>query len=109
VEPIGPDWPSLSLRVPEQDVQRLPALLHAARPRAIAMGAAARAAWQEHFAPQVQFHRLAQSIERLMRTAPPGYGWPLRWPLLRARRRLYSFGRETLKQTALRTRKLAGR
>lgn len=66
VAPIGPDWPSFSLRVRESDVDRIPAILRAHAGRAEEMGQAARAAWVEWFAPEVGFHRVVESCLELV-------------------------------------------
>lgn len=102
VPPVGPDWAAFSLRVPEADVGRVPALLERAEYRAAAMGAAARRAWEQWFARDVCFHRIVewclsiraarQCPERLLRlTAIPHLLHPpylriylgSRWRLLR--------------------------
>ena len=49
VAPYGPDWDAFSIRVPEHDVATLDEKLSALRPKAKAMGALARAAYQRWF------------------------------------------------------------
>lgn len=76
VEPAGPAWRECSLRVPEEQVARLPEILRQAEPRAAEMGRKARAAWEQWFAPGVVvprcFDRLAEIVARQSRT-PPDY------------------------------------
>jgi hypothetical protein len=57
VPPQGPDWPSFSLRVGEDRVAAIPALLEARAADATAMGARARAQWLEWFSEAASFHR----------------------------------------------------
>lgn len=66
VLPEGPTWEEFSIRVPEDRVEKIPALLEARRAEAAAMGKAARAAWLEWFAPEAGFHR---TVERCLELA----------------------------------------
>ncbi len=50
--PLGPRWEEFSLRVREQDVDKIPNLIERRQDRAEAMGKAARAAWEAYFSPQ---------------------------------------------------------
>ncbi len=68
--PVGPKWDEVAVRVRERDVERVPALLEARREEAAAMGAAARAAWLEWFAPEAAFHRTVEWCLELASTAP---------------------------------------
>jgi hypothetical protein len=56
--PPGPDWQSFSVRVAEQDIERIPALLEKLEPEAEAMGARARQNWEDWFSEAVLFDRL---------------------------------------------------
>ncbi len=58
VEPAGPDWSSFAVRVPEDAVASIPALLEPMRGRSREMGAAARRAWEDWFSPEVCSGRL---------------------------------------------------
>lgn len=58
VAPDGPAWDACSIRVAERDVATIPQLLEARRGDAEAMGAAAREAWLDWFAPEAAFHRV---------------------------------------------------
>ncbi len=56
--PSGPDWDGFSIRVPESDVEDIPALLEAHRSDALEMGLNARRAWLDWFGPETAFHRI---------------------------------------------------
>jgi Exostosin family len=58
VEPQGPCWEKFSLRVPEADVARIPALLEQREVAAVEMGLLARAQWEQWFSETVCFHRV---------------------------------------------------
>lgn len=60
VPPEGPAWEEFSIRVPEADVDRLPALLQNHADEAVQMGQRAHEAWEEWFAPQSCFHRVIE-------------------------------------------------
>lgn len=79
VPPVGPDWASFSIRVPEGNIDRLPSLLAARADEAVAMGRAARAAWTDWFAPETAFHRVVEWCLDL-RASAPASAWttPLR-------------------------------
>lgn len=82
VAPDGPDWESFSVRVPERDLEKLPALLEAREADARAMGLLARQAWEEWFAPTVLFHRTVEqclAIQRARRL-PEWLASLLAWP-----------------------------
>ena len=66
VLPRGPDWAALALRVPERHVGRVAAILRAERPGAAARGAAARRAWERHFAPDVLFDELVDAAAQAL-------------------------------------------
>ncbi len=56
----GVDWDSFSIRVPEAEVHRIPAILEEHADRAAEMGRCARLEWEKWFAPQVAFHRVVE-------------------------------------------------
>jgi hypothetical protein len=60
VEPRGPCWGKFSLRVPEAESARIPALLEEHEAAAVAMGLLARAQWEEWFSERVSFHRVVE-------------------------------------------------
>jgi Exostosin family len=60
IAPVGPDWASCALFVPEADVERLPHLLERLEGNAAEMGLAARHAWEDWFGPNVVFHRIVE-------------------------------------------------
>lgn len=70
VMPIGPRWDDFALRVPESDVDRIPAVLEERRDQAVAMGSLAREAWLHWFSPQVGFHRTVEWCLELAAAAP---------------------------------------
>lgn len=71
VAPNGPQWSEFSLRVRESEVARLPQMLEENEARFEAMSEAARRAYDEWFAPDILWHRIAQSCEQLMPIAAP--------------------------------------
>lgn len=60
VEPQGPCWEKFSLRVPEADFARIPALLEEREAAAVEMGLLARVQWEEWFSERVCFHRVVE-------------------------------------------------
>ena len=66
VPPAGPTWEDFSLTVPERSVREIPALLGSQEHRFNAMGRAARRAWEDWFAPDVLFHRMAENCKDLI-------------------------------------------
>jgi hypothetical protein len=82
VLPAGPRWEELSIRVEEDRVGEIPALLEGRRQEATAMGSAAREAWLEWFAPEVGFHRTVERCLELAARAPERRGLRRRLPLL---------------------------
>jgi hypothetical protein len=61
VEPPGPRWNAISVRVPESDAGDLDRILEPLRERSREMGAAARKAWETWFAPEQCFRRTVES------------------------------------------------
>ena len=66
VAPEGPDWDSFLLKVREAEVARVPELLRAHEAEAEARGVRARMAWEQFFAPEVQFHRAVEACRELL-------------------------------------------
>jgi hypothetical protein len=58
--PIGPDWDSCSVSVPEAEVASIPQRLESLAPRAAEMGRVARQIYEEWFAPEICFHRIVE-------------------------------------------------
>jgi hypothetical protein len=73
VPPEGPAWDTFSIRVPERDLGRLPALLEARASEAVAMGQRAREAWEQWFGPEAAFHRTTEWLLDLQRTRTSSY------------------------------------
>jgi len=69
--PEGPDWATFSLRVAEAETQSIPALLRRHEAAAVAMGARARSAWEQWFAPPVTFHRITEACREIMTRRVP--------------------------------------
>jgi hypothetical protein len=80
VPPAGPCWNEFSLRVPESDIPNLIPLLEERESEHVALGTAARKAWEQWFAPSVIFGRMVDACveiararrlpERLLRCLP---------------------------------------
>lgn len=66
VAPEGPAWESFSIRWPESDAAGLVATLEERDARWQEMGRAARAAYDQFFAPEVAFHRLIENCSELL-------------------------------------------
>lgn len=67
VEPPGPDWPSLSVKVPEAELSSLQQRLEARAADYQAMGEAAHQAWQTHFRPDRIIPYYADALLELVR------------------------------------------
>ena len=63
--PTGPDWEAFSLRIPEQRVEELPAILEHNQSRAEEMGREARNVWLDWFGPETHFHRTIEWLLEL--------------------------------------------
>jgi hypothetical protein len=70
VPPEGPDWESFSIRVPECDLEQVPAVLETHEPDAARMGQRARDAWEAWFSPDVHFHRIVEWCLDIQSTRP---------------------------------------
>jgi hypothetical protein len=70
--PAGPDWARCSVIVAEANVHRVGAVLEVVEGAFPAMAAAARQAWEQWFAPDVKFHRMAEALADILskRTTP---------------------------------------
>ena len=81
--PAGPDWASCSVVVNEADIAGIPARLEALAPRAVEMGQAARAVYEDWFSPEVSFHRIAEWCRGIDEARSPlarrfANAWPVR-------------------------------
>lgn len=56
VEPEGPRWSEISIRIPESEAASIPQILEARESEAEALGLKARAEWEKWFAPPVRFN-----------------------------------------------------
>lgn len=70
VEPTGPRWAEFSVRVAEKDARRLPEILRPLLARSAEMGANARQAWEEWFAPEVRVPRFFDRLSALAEAQP---------------------------------------
>lgn len=68
----GPDWDQVAIRIAERDVADIPRVLERAEARYETMAEAARAAYRSFFALDVQFHYIAERLQRLSRTRRAG-------------------------------------
>lgn len=64
--PLGPDWESFALFVPEREVADLPEILARHEHRWEEMGRAARRAWDEHFAVERRFDHVGNAAASLL-------------------------------------------
>ncbi len=70
-------WSEFSIRVAENDAERIPEILEREAHRAAEMGGRARLAWEEHFSEQVRFHRIVELCLEIR--ARGGNGRAKRW------------------------------
>ncbi len=61
VAPKGPDWPSFSLHINEDDIAAIPELLRRKEKEACSMAQKARLAWQTYYAPNTIFTTVVNS------------------------------------------------
>jgi glycosyltransferase involved in cell wall biosynthesis len=78
IGPAGINWSSCSVRIREADVASVAARLEMLEPRWPSMSAAARAVYDEWFAPDVWFHQAIEQCNVLRRTGAAGVArqWP---------------------------------
>ncbi|MDE1154636.1 MAG: exostosin family protein [Acidobacteriaceae bacterium] len=69
--PPGPDWDSFLIRVAEKEMKDLPKILEPLKGSAIERGCLARAAWEEYFAPEVEFDLIVERAWSALNHAPP--------------------------------------
>ncbi len=101
VPPLGPNWPSFSIQIPENEIQIIPQILESFRPKAYAMGRKARKTWEEYFSPKVRFHTLASQCDALRHTRSPFEALIKKWVWIKTLSRIPSLKlliRETLQQ-----------
>jgi Exostosin family len=85
-EPVGPEWQTFSVRIPERDVVSIPQRLERLEGVAAEMGLRARRAWETHFALDVVFHWLVEQC-LAMKSARR---WPERVQQWLVRRKLFT-------------------
>jgi hypothetical protein len=69
VEPEGPDWTRLCIRIQERNVERLPTILRGREAEAEELGTNARAAWEKYFAPEAHFNHICHTIWDMHRSS----------------------------------------
>lgn len=75
VPPPGPDWPSMTVRVAERDIAKLPTLLEAREADWERLAARTSEAFNEHFAQESAWHNLVGGLEHLRAAGVTG-GFP---------------------------------
>ncbi len=109
VLPPDVDWSQFLLRFPERDIRRLPELLEPYRPLSAERGRLAFAAWQKHFAPEVEFDAIVALSARSLEHGPPDEAiMRKRQARLIARANLHRKTRGLARAAVLRTLKLLG-
>ena len=73
VPPEAVDWENCSIRIAEEDIHGLPALLARREGEAAELGRQARKTWEQFFSPQRRFEAALDAIVRLRDRRPPGY------------------------------------
>ena len=68
VEPVGPRWAELSVRVRERDIRALPEILAAREADHERLGRLARLAWEQYYAPAALFHTTVEDCLAIQRT-----------------------------------------
>ena len=109
VLPTDVDWSRFLLRFPERDIRRLPELLETHRASSAERGRLAFAAWQQHFAPEVEFDAIvALSARSLQHGRPDEAIMRKKQARLIARANLRRKTRGLARAAVLRTLKLLG-
>jgi hypothetical protein len=73
VPPFGPAWPDFAIRIAESRVDEVLEVIASHEAHAAEMGAAARRAWEQWFAPDIVFYRALQAIESICLERPNDY------------------------------------
>ena len=73
VPPQAVDWERCSIRIAEDDLDDLPAILDRRAGEAAELGRHARRAWEQFFSPERRFEAALDAIVRLRDARPPGY------------------------------------
>lgn len=63
--PLGPDWSTCAIRVPERSIKELPEILESYLPQSTIMATQARRTWEEWFAPSSMFNFISNSIAKV--------------------------------------------
>jgi len=73
VPPFGPAWADFAIRIAESRVDDVLEVIASREAHAAEMGAAARRAWEQWFAPDIVFYRALQAIESICLERPNDY------------------------------------
>ncbi|MGZ0656102.1 exostosin domain-containing protein [Coraliomargarita sp. W4R53] len=66
IRPLGPNWDEISITIPEKMTHRIPEILESRKSESVAMGLAARKAWEQHFSPEASLQRLCEAADKLV-------------------------------------------
>jgi len=66
VPPSGPDWSTFAVFIPESNASGVQPILERYEESWAERGAAARAAWEQWFAPDVRFHQFANLCKQIL-------------------------------------------
>jgi hypothetical protein len=108
--PVGPDWDTFLIDVPESRIKDLPQILEPYRGESAERGRLARQAWENYFAPPVMFNGIVAACVRAKERRKISERWirPF-WGFMLWRRRMYNWSRAALKSVVLWVFKLMGR
>jgi hypothetical protein len=70
IAPRGLNWDKFSIRVPEREVDRIPAMLEALEGLSEEMGLAARKAWDDNFSVVTSFGWIAETCAQIQSVRP---------------------------------------
>lgn len=75
----GPAWESFCLRIPEDEIDRIPSILRERAGEARVMGERARREWERWIAPAVALQRIVEAATDLLASRRRGFDPLLRW------------------------------
>jgi hypothetical protein len=71
VLPMGPEWSSFCVQIPEHKIASIPTVLQKLEPSFAVMSQQSRIAWENYFSPQATFHTLVESGRKLLQISSP--------------------------------------
>jgi hypothetical protein len=100
--PVGPDWDSFLLRIPERKIRQLPEILQRHAAQSAERGRLARQAYEQWFAPPAMFNGIVSTLIRLRaeRKIPERWIHPF-WGYILWRRRFRNTARGVAKNAVL--------